>query len=84
MQAQRDLARAVAPCETGLQVQARSVGAGRYIGAVSNAIPPGALMKRALSLVVLLSTTAALLSACIVVPPRGGPPPRHYHHYDRY
>lgn len=65
-------------------MQARSARAGRYIESVSNAIPPGAKMKRALSLVVLLSTTAALLSACIVVPPRGGPPPRHYHHYDRY
>ena len=31
-----------APCETALQVQARSEGAGRYIEAVSNAIPPGA------------------------------------------
>ncbi len=81
MRALRRLARAVAPCETGLQVQARSAAAGRYIEAVSNAIPPGAKMKRALSLVVLLSTTAALLCACIVVPPRGGPPPRHHHHH---
>lgn len=83
MQPPQAVARATAACETGLQVQARRAGTGRYIEAVSNAIPPGALMKRALSLVVLLSTTAALLSACIVVPPRGGPPPR-YHHYDRY
>ncbi|SOZ29925.1 hypothetical protein CBM2609_B10155 [Cupriavidus taiwanensis] len=42
MRAPRRLARAVAPCETALQVQARSAAAGRYIEAVSNAIPPGA------------------------------------------